>query len=66
MTRRNPVMGDYETALENDPAIDPPVGDICSAIGLALTEDPPLGDPNACVCFDDDGNPLNECNECPR
>ena len=21
---------------------------------------------NNCVCFDNEGNPLNECNECPR
>lgn len=45
-----PNLADYATALENDPAIDPP---------LDL-------DPNACVCFDDNGNPLNQCNECPR
>jgi len=47
--RIEPYLGDYETALELDPVIDPPVGDI-----------------NDCVCFDDQGNPINECNECPR
>lgn len=68
MNRIEPTIGTREEqmiSLANDPAIDPPVGDFCSAIGLALTQDPPL-DPNACVCFDDDGNPLNQCNECPR
>jgi hypothetical protein len=64
--RIEPTMGDYDEALKNDPAIDPPVGDFCSALGLALTQDPPVGDINACVCFDAAGNPLNQCNECPR
>lgn len=32
---------------------------------LTPVEDPAL-EPNACVCFDDAGNPLNQCNECPR
>jgi len=50
MNRIEPILGDYIAALEQDPAIDPP---------MTL-------DPIACVCFDDDGNPLNQCDECPR
>ena len=48
--RIEPILGDYEAALNNDPAIDPP---------MEL-------DPNACVCFDNAGNALNQCDECPR
>lgn len=44
-----PTLGDDQAALEIDPNIDPPMGDV-----------------NACVCFDQWGNPINECHECPR
>ena len=51
--RIEPKLGTWEEcvlALQNDPAIDPP---------MEL-------DPNACVCFDNAGNALNQCDECPR
>ena len=44
-----PVLGDYKTALENDPLAEPYLGDV-----------------DACVCYDNLGNPLNQCGECPR
>jgi hypothetical protein len=35
--------------------------------GSILHKMPDLsGDPNACQCRDEDGAPLNQCNECPR
>ena len=47
--RNEPTFGDFGSALEDDLAIDPPLGDL-----------------DICVCFDSDGNPLNQCDECPR
>ena len=47
--RIEPILGDWEAALELDSRVEPLQGDI-----------------NDCVCFDEQGNPINECNECPR
>jgi len=63
--RRQPKLGDVEAALKKDPAIDPPVGDY-DILMDELHGEPFLGNVDECVCFDEDGNPLNECDECPR
>ena len=65
MKKTMPKLGDVAKALAKDPAIDPPLGDYEVALESFRT-DPVLGDPNDCVCFDEDGNALNECDECPR
>jgi len=40
--KKEPTMGDYKAALELDPAIDPPVGDL-DVVDLE-DNDPELGD----------------------
>ena len=47
--KTEPTLGDFGSALDEDPAIDPPMGEIPD-----------------CVCFDEAGDPVNECNNCPR
>lgn len=37
--RIEPVLGDWETALANDPAVDPPVGDLDEAVDTEPTKD---------------------------
>lgn len=49
-----------------DRRIQPTFGDFGSVLDTDPAIDPPLGDLDVCVCFDDDGNPLNQCDECPR
>jgi len=46
--------------------LEPTLGDFGSVLDTDPAIDPPLGDLDVCVCFDDDGNPLNQCDECPR
>lgn len=46
--------------------LEPTLGDFGSVLDKDTAIDPPMGDLDACVCFDDDGNPLNQCDECPR
>lgn len=45
---------------------EPTLGDFGSVLDTDPAIDPPMGDLDVCVCFDDDGNPLNQCDECPR
>jgi len=54
--------------MNKDNRIEPTIGTREEQM-IALANDPaidPPMDPNACVCFDDAGNPLNQCDECPR
>lgn len=52
--RIEPVLGDYKTALENAPSVESYIDGAENSVYYN------------CVCFDEAGNPLNQCYECPR
>ena len=45
---------------------EPILGDYEAALAADPATESELGDVDACVCYDDNGNQLNQCNECPR